>query len=138
MGTVLDKLVSKLGRKIQPADEFYRFSDEELQDEIEDAFTYAYPEIEDIETLSKEEQLQVLTKAISSCYYVLAGKHAENIRFRIENDEYHGDQANTAYRILAKQYENAFNENKSIMVNTVTRTQTGTGLKAPYGYGDTP
>lgn len=136
----LNNLVAKLGRKVQPSDEFYKFSDLELQEEILDAMAYVDPELH-VEDLTKEQELLVMYKARSSCYYTLASKHAENMRFRIENDEYHGNQPHNAYLNLAMQYEKMFedmNGGGKIQVNTVTRTQTGTGRKAPYYVGDTP
>ena len=140
--TVLGKLLSRM-QVVQPDDEHYKFSEEQLTAEIEDACTYAFPEIEDIETLTKVQQLQVLNKAKSSCYFILAGRHAENMRFRIENDEYHGDQVHANYLSLANKFQEAFENNleeiiPEIEVNTVTRRQTGTNRKAPYYQGDTP
>lgn len=136
----LTLLVGKLADKVQPKDDFYKFSDMELQDEILEAMVFVDPDLT-IEELSKKQEIMVLYKARSSCYYSLASKHAENMRFRIENDEYHGNQPHTAYLTLARKYEQLFNElvgGASIQVNTVTRTQTGTGRKAPYYQGDTP
>lgn len=136
----LNLLVNKLSKRVQPNDDFYKFSDLELQEEILDALVHLDPDLT-IETLTKQDELMLLYKARSSCYYFLAGKHAENMRFRIENDEYHGNQPHTAYLTMAKQYEALYDElagGGRIHVNTVTRTQTGTGRKAPYYEGDTP
>ena len=136
----LSRLVEKLGKRVQPSDDFYKFTDLELQDEILEAMVHLDPELT-LDTLTKQDELMIMYKARSSCYYSLAGKHAENIRFRIENDEYHSNQAYASYLAMAKQYENLYNEMAGggrIHVNTVTRTQTGTGRKAPYYEGDTP
>lgn len=133
-------LAGQLGRKVQPADDFYKFTELELIDEINEALIYLDPEL-NIEDLTKRQEILVLYKAMSSCYYGLATKHAENIRFRIENDEYHGQDPYNAYMALGKKYEDIFDRlvgGGEIQVNTVTRTQTGTGLKAPYYWGDTP
>lgn len=136
----LNLLVTRLGSRVQPSEDFYKFSDLELQEEIMEALAHLDPELT-ISELTKQEELMVMYKARSSCYYNLASKHAENMRFRIENDEYHGQQPHTAYLALAKKYEDMYNElagGGRIHVNTVTRTQTGTGRKAPYYQGDTP
>lgn len=133
-------LAQKLGKKVQPSDDFYKFTEQDLQEEIIEAMMYLDPELT-IEELNKTQELLVMYKARSSCYYTLASKHAENIRFSVENDEYHANQPYNAYLTLAKQYEDLFNQlagGVSIQVNTVTRTQTGTGRKAPYYQGDTP
>jgi hypothetical protein len=133
----INAMVSKLERKVQPTDDFYKFSPEALKDEIEEALIH-YDSGLSIEVLNKEQELMVMYKAMSSCYYLLASKHAENMRFRIENDEYHGDQPHRAYLALAEKYEKLYESNSGISVHTVTRTQTGTGRKAPYYVGDTP
>lgn len=130
-------LTKRLEERVQPSDDFYKFTTSQLSDEIMEALTIYNPNYH-IADLPKEEEHLVLWKAMSSCYYILAGKHAENIRFKIENDEYHGQQATPNYLALAQKYETLFNENRGIDVNTVTRRQTGTGLKAPYEYGDKP
>lgn len=132
----LSILVKRLER-VQPSDDFYKFTSSQLQQEIEEALMVYKPDYT-IETLPKAEEHLVIWKAMSSCYYILAGKHAENIRFKIQNDEYHGQQATPNYLRLAEKYEQLFNENRGIDVNTVTRRQTGTGLKAPYYSGDRP
>lgn len=130
-------MAEKLGRKVQPADDFYKFSPQDLQEEILDAIAFIDPELTP-EKLDKQQDLLVMYKARSSCYYALAVKHAENMRFRIENDEYHGQHVYSQYMSLAQKYEDLFNENIGIQVNTVTRTQTGTGRKAGYYPGDMP
>jgi hypothetical protein len=132
----LSNLVGRLSR-VQPSEEFYKFTDMQLRDEILDALTVYKPEYT-IEELPREEEHLVLWKAMSSCYFLLAGKHAENFRFKVQNDEYHGQQVGPQYVALAEKYEKMYNENRGIDVNTVTRRQTGTGLKAPYYSGDTP
>jgi hypothetical protein len=131
----INELVSKLDRRVQPNDEFYKFTSEDLLGEIEDTISLLDLTVE---TLTAKQEVLVLYKARSSCYYTLASKYAENMRFRVENDEYHGQHPYEHYMALAKRYEDLFNENLSIEVNTVTRTQTGTGLKAPYYAGDKP
>ena len=133
-------LVARLSSQVQPSDDFYKFSEVEIKEEIMEAITHLDPELT-IDTLTKVEELMVLYKARSSCYYTLASKHAENMRFRIENDEYHGNQPHTAYLALAQKYGAMYDElagGGRIHVNTVTRTQTGTGRKAPYYQGDKP
>lgn len=135
--TRLETMVEKLGRKVQPADDFYKFSPIDLEDEILEAMVFIDPGFT-VEGLTPLQEMLVMYKARSSCYYTLAGKHAENIRFRIENDEYFSQQAYEHYMGLGARYESMFKENVSIQVNTATRRQTGTGLKAPYDLGDTP
>lgn len=130
-------LVKRLSERIQPADDFYKFTNDQLQSELLEALVIYNPTYH-IADLPKEEEHLVLWKAMSSCYYILATKHAENIRFKVQNDEYHGQQATPNYLKLAEKYDEMYNENRGIDVNTVTRTQTGTGLKAPYYLGDTP
>lgn len=133
----LTSLADKLGKKVQPKDEFYQFSPDELADEIMEAIVYIDPELTP-ETLSKNQEILVMYKARSSCYYGLASKHAENMRFRIENDEYHGQQPYDNYMRLAQKYESLFEASNTIQVSTVTRTQTGTGRKAGFYPGDMP
>lgn len=136
----LIELVVKLSKRVQPSDDFYSFSDVELQEEILDAMALLDPNLTPC-TLTPQDELLIMYKARSSCYFILAAKHAENMRFRIENDEYHGDQPHRAYLALANRYEQMFDDLSGggrIQVNTVTRTQTGTGRKAPYYQGDTP
>lgn len=133
-------LAQRLGRKVQPADDFYKFTDLELVDEIYEAIICLDPDL-DIEEMTKRQEVLVIYKAMSSCYYGLATKHAENVSFRIENDEYHTQDPYTAYMALGKKYEDLFDQlvgGGEIHVNTLTRTQTGTGRKAPYYMGDTP
>lgn len=130
-------LAEKLGRKVQPSDDFYKFSDIDLQDEIKEAIIHVDPDLIP-EKLNKQQEMLVMYKARSSCYFALAVKHAENMRFRIENDEYNGQHVYNHYMSLGQKYEDLFNENVGIQVNTVTRTQTGTGRKAGYYPGDTP
>jgi hypothetical protein len=133
----LSKMVTRLGDKVQPSDDLYKFTPTQLEAEITEALLI-YNSDYTIGTLPPGEEHLVMWKAMSSCYFILASKHAENIRFRVQNDEYHGQQATPNYLRLAEKYESLFNENRSIQVNTVTRRQTGTGLKAPYYSGDTP
>lgn len=133
----LTVLTGKLGRKVQPDDAFYKFTDEDLADEIMEALVYLDPELT-LADLTAHQEMLVMYKARSSCYYALAGKHAENIRFRIENDEYFGNMAYDQYMKMAATYENLFKENAGIQVNTMTRRQTGTGRMAPYEPGDRP
>lgn len=132
----LSNLVKRVSR-VQPSDDFYKFTDAQFQDEILEALVVYNPNYT-VADLPKEEEHLVIWKAMSSCYYILAGKHAENIRFKVQNDEYHGQQAMPSYLRLAEKYESMYNENRGIDVNTVTRRQTGTGLKASYYSGDTP
>lgn len=75
-------------------------------------------------------------KAMSECYFILAGKHAENIRIRVEHDEYHGQYASGNYMKVGERYLKMYEENKGVDVRTVTRTQTGTNRKAPPYFGD--
>lgn len=131
----INGLVEKLARRVQPNDDFYKFTSDELLDEIEDALSILELTVD---VITPKQEVLVLYKARSSCYYSLASKHAENMRFRVENDEYHGQHPYEHYMALAKRYEDLFNDSKDIEVNTVTRTQTGTGLKAPYYSGDRP
>lgn len=138
MATISD-LATKLGSKVQPSDTFYQFSTTDLQDEITDALLYMDLDPDtDVATLTKLQETLVILKARSSCYYALAGKHAENMRFRLEKDEFFGNMPVDQYTKLGDKYEQRFQDMRGIQVHTVTRTQTGTGLKAPYYAGDKP
>jgi hypothetical protein len=133
----LKALAEKLGNRVQPSEDIHQFTPAQLEDEIMEALMIYRPSYS-IADLPKEEEHLVLWKAMSSCFYILAGKHAEQIRFKIQNDEYHGQHATSNFLSMADKYENMFNEYKGIDVNTVTRRQTGTGQKAPHYNGDTP
>lgn len=134
---VMERLINKLLRKVNFPDNDFQFEREELEDEIEEAMVLINPNLT-LLTMTSHDELLVMYKSRSACYYTLASKHAEGMRFKVENDEYFGDQPFRAYLALAEKYKALFEENVGIQVNTVTRTQTGTGLKAPYYLGDMP
>lgn len=129
------RLLEKLKRRVQPTEEEYQFLDEELEAILEESVIDLDPDL-DLETLPKEKENLVMWKAMSECYFILAGKHAENIRIRVEHDEYHGQYASGNYMKVGERYLKMYEENKGVDVRTVTRTQTGTNRKAPPYFGD--
>lgn len=135
--TSLDSLVTKLDKRVQPKEDDYKFSPGDLQEILEDSLSEHNPEY-GFDTLPKAEENLVLWLAMSQAYLILAGHQAENMRFKIENDEYHGNMPHLQYLEMAKRYQGKYDENKPIQVNTVTRTHVGTGLKVGYNPGDTP
>jgi hypothetical protein len=133
----IDSLVQKLEKRVQPKEDDYKFSPDDLLVMLEDSLMEHNPEY-DFDTLPKAEESLVFWLAMSQAYLILAGHHAENMRFKIENDEYHGNMPHLHYLEMAEQYRKRYNENKAIQVTTVTRTHVGTGLKVGYNPGDTP
>lgn len=132
----LENLIRRI-EMAQPSEEAHKFSEEEMKLILEDAIMQHNVDYT-VETLPKEEEHLVVWLTMSVLYYQLAGKTADNIRFRIQNDEYHGQSIPLNYFRMAQAYEKKYNENRNIQVNTVTRRQVGTGLYAPYYPGDRP
>lgn len=130
-------LVDRLQRRVQPSDESLQFSDTDFYQAIEDAVMEMTGQLS-VEDVQPTDELPVLYQAMSSCYYTLASKTAENMRFKIQNDEYFGYQVHQQYLSLAEKFKGMAEESRGIQVHTVTRTQTGTGRKAPYYLGDKP
>lgn len=122
---------------VQPKEPELQFTEEELEMFLEEA-VLEHTSGASLENLPEEEEYLVAWLAMSNAYYQLAGRTADHIRFRVQNDEYHAQTVPLNYMRIAQAMEKKYKENKNIEVNTLTRRQTGTGLYSPYYPGDRP
>lgn len=106
-------------------DQSFPFTDQEYEQQIIDA-VYRYDPTLTVDQLPPQAERLVLLIAQTNMYYILAGKHAQNFRVRVEGDiEIHANDPAEQYLKLAMDLENRIEkelaQTATIQVGTATR-----------------
>lgn len=134
----LAEMRTMLEEDVQPIDISARLSPGQLDRALNFALM-KYDSSLTIPALDQSQQAAVLVGAMAKCYWMLAAKYAEGMQIQIENDEFFGQQPYEHYVLLARSFDNSFEEacgGATIEVSTLRRRSLTTGNVVPLAPGD--